>query len=705
MVTKEKIIQFFRQLPGDEHTRDYEKNISRFAYDHASTPELTAYTQIMQSTEEYAYEAFFCLATIHRHNRDFTKLWKLINKAKEREDLRNHVSFSHIEIMYATHSESLYDYDELLESAHRSACDLFDNSGYQHTFANAFATICEKCLPADLSIIVDTWYDTALYCVNRAIALEPDYAKYYCTKARIVSVKHHFEEANDLILKAIDLEDSKKHDYALLVGNYQYFRIMIAMRKQQWLMGGKSPEKAGEPFKDNKDKQKTRNTFQQLRPYAFISYSHNDTPTINTILSSMTRQGFNYWYDHELKAGSNWTEELGEKILNAAVVVVFLSNSAILSRNVRNEITMAQNHKKKIIPVFLEEVELSPGAELQLQGYQWLLMHQVSTEAFQQKLFEELDNCHTRNDDQSTNSSPSLSQGEGAGSSPSGGLTFGKRGDGRGVSEGIPIIEQLCSSKTSNPDDNEDMLVVTGEYIAIIDGATSKTQKRFEGKTGGRIAAELIAHFISDGQLDTFIDGKTAIYRLQAVLSEFANKYNLEEQGIHLCASTVIYSVAKRQIWAVGDCQFILNGKRHTFYKKVDEVLSEARALAIHMLLQSGYTEEDLQRDDTARELIMGQLRLQQNLENRDDEFGYSVLSSHGTAKAVSITDVPPGSEIILASDGYPELFTTLAESETRLNELIRLDPLCYKIFKSTKGLTEGCTHFDDRTYIRFRIG
>ena len=122
------------------------------------------------------------------------------------------------------------------------------------------------------------------------------------------------------------------------------------------------------------------------------------------------------------------------------------------------------------------------------------------------------------------------------------------------------------------------------------------------------------------------------------------------------------------------------------------------------MLLRSGLKEDDLKKDDRSRSLILDELKLQQNLENVDDEYGYSVFSSQGNVKNVYVTDVPPGSEVVLASDGYPELFGTLEESEARLNELIRVDPLCYKFYKSTKGLMENCTHFDDRTYIRFRV-
>ena len=277
-------------------------------------------------------------------------------------------------------------------------------------------------------------------------------------------------------------------------------------------------------------------------------------------------------------------------------------------------------------------------------------------------------------------------------------------GSNRSYSTTYGIIEQLCASKTVVPEDCEDVVVVCDNYIAVIDGATSKTGNRFEGKTGGKIAAELIASYLQTGLIDSNMDYKTATSRIQAELQAYSQQHQLEEQGIHLCASAVIYSIAKKQIWAVGDCQFLLNNKHYTFCKKVDAILSDARSLAIHMLLQSGHTEEELLKEDLARRLILDELKMQQHLENCEDEYGYSVFSSLGTVKSVSVTDVPPGSEVVLASDGYPELFGTLAESEARLNELIRLDPLCYKIYKSTKGLMDKCTHFDDRSYIRFRL-
>lgn len=61
--------------------------------------------------------------------------------------------------------------------------------------------------------------------------------------------------------------------------------------------------------------------------------------------------------------------------------------------------------------------------------------------------------------------------------------------------------------------------------------------------------------------------------------------------------------------------------------------------------------------------------------------------------------------EIVLASDGYPFLCSTLAESERRLQQQRIADPLNMgPDFQATKGFHPDNLSFDDRSYIRFRI-
>ena len=59
---------------------------------------------------------------------------------------------------------------------------------------------------------------------------------------------------------------------------------------------------------------------------------------------------------------------------------------------------------------------------------------------------------------------------------------------------------------------------------------------------------------------------------------------------------------------------------------------------------------------------------------------------------------------MVLASDGYPCLCDTLAESERLLSDLLHSDPLCIGTHCATKGWMEGSFSFDDRSYISFTV-
>lgn len=266
----------------------------------------------------------------------------------------------------------------------------------------------------------------------------------------------------------------------------------------------------------------------------------------------------------------------------------------------------------------------------------------------------------------------------------------------------VDIKESLCVSKSGRKCDNEDLLVMTPAFIAVVDGTTDKTGGRFDGKTGGQLAAEIIRHVLENEDSLAGEDGCFVASRIQSALQSYAEVHKTEEHDIHLSASAAIYSVALQQVWLVGDCQFMIDGKLYTNHKKVDVVLSEARSLAIHMLLKSGVTEQELIHDDMSRQFIMPWLKTQHVLENSDDEYGYQVFSNKGLITDIVSVDVPVGSHVVLATDGYPELMPTLAESESILEKIRREDPLCYRLYKSTKGVREGNAHFDDRTYISF---
>jgi glycerophosphoryl diester phosphodiesterase len=86
--------------------------------------------------------------------------------------------------------------------------------------------------------------------------------------------------------------------------------------------------------------------------------------------------------------------------------------------------------------------------------------------------------------------------------------------------------------------------------------------------------------------------------------------------------------------------------------------------------------------------------------------FGYPVLDGTSlSGNGIQVRQVASGeTQIVLASDGYPVLKPTLADSESYLTTILAEDPLLFRAFRSTKGLSPGNQSFDDRAYIRFRI-
>ena len=71
---------------------------------------------------------------------------------------------------------------------------------------------------------------------------------------------------------------------------------------------------------------------------------------------------------------------------------------------------------------------------------------------------------------------------------------------------------------------------------------------------------------------------------------------------------------------------------------------------------------------------------MQMTFENRTGPFGYPVLNGQGIEPAlIKVYPVKPGDEVVLASDGYPVLKETLADSEKALQEILAEDPLCFR--------------------------
>lgn len=156
----------------------------------------------------------------------------------------------------------------------------------------------------------------------------------------------------------------------------------------------------------------------------------------------------------------------------------------------------------------------------------------------------------------------------------------------------------------------------------------------------------------------------------------------------------------------IGDCQCLVANEKHTNPKRIDRLLSEVRAFYLFSELRSGKTINDLLELDPGRSFILPLLERQALFQNADAPYGYSVFDGFPVAlKDVKQIQVSrDATHLVLASDGYPDLASSLEESEKRLQEAIARDPLCMTLNKSTKGMGRNSSSFDDRAYLKIRL-
>ena len=294
----------------------------------------------------------------------------------------------------------------------------------------------------------------------------------------------------------------------------------------------------------------------------------------------------------------------------------------------------------------------------------------------------------------------------------------------------MKIIESSIIGKKS-PEACEDGMVVTDDFIAVIDGSTSKTPKHLNpDMKNGRYAMMLISEYIqeelkADASVDEFCQGVTA-YIYNKVYEKLGVEERVKEHPEErLTASAILYSRTRNEVWMVGDCQAIIAGKLYENGKPYEEKIARKRVELIEQGLSPAEARKQIEpllikamlsgqnqtytvidgfpiyREGVKVVSVSDSSSVQGSVSSSDSCSVQDPVSCSGSASA-SDTIPSSSSEIVLASDGYPFLEPTLAASEAALAEQIANDPQNIHSFIATKGIVEGNKSFDDRTYIRF---
>lgn len=288
----------------------------------------------------------------------------------------------------------------------------------------------------------------------------------------------------------------------------------------------------------------------------------------------------------------------------------------------------------------------------------------------------------------------------------------------------MKIIESSIIGKKS-PEACEDGMVVTDDFIAVIDGSTSKTPKHLNpDMKNGRYAMMLISEYIreelkADASVDEFCQGVTAYIYNKVYEKLGVEEWLKEHPEERLTASAILYSRTRNEVWMVGDCQAIIAGKLYENGKPYEEKIARKRVELIAQGLSPAEARKQIE-PLLIEAMLSGQNQTYTVIDGfpiyREGVKVVSVSDSCSVQDSVPASDSVPcsdsvsasgtisvsSSEIVLASDGYPFLKPTLAASEAALAEQIANDPQNIHSFIATKGIVEGNKSFDDRTYIRF---
>lgn len=251
------------------------------------------------------------------------------------------------------------------------------------------------------------------------------------------------------------------------------------------------------------------------------------------------------------------------------------------------------------------------------------------------------------------------------------------------------------------------------DFIAVIDGSTSKASHRLSRwQSNGRLCMKTIANYISHAPASI-----TADRFCKGVTDAVARHYDKRQMPLYtlhpeerLTASCIVFSRLQRQIWMIGDCQCLLwlsdkspsAATRYDNPKPYEERLAHTRADILRHLIHEGKTQEELLLHDVGRDAIIPSMIE----EMKNQNITYSVVDGFPIPllKVRILTlDFHPWT-IVLASDGYPCLLPTLADSEQALARQRSTDPLNIDSFVATKAFLPGNNSFDDRSYIKFCV-
>jgi TIR domain-containing protein len=88
----------------------------------------------------------------------------------------------------------------------------------------------------------------------------------------------------------------------------------------------------------------------------FISYKKEDAGRVIRMVEALRAEGFDVWWDHGIKAGSEWDRSIHQELYSAKVVIAIWSKASVAAPWVKEEATVGKN-RGVLVPVKIDEVD------------------------------------------------------------------------------------------------------------------------------------------------------------------------------------------------------------------------------------------------------------------------------------------------------------------------------------------------------------
>lgn len=274
-------------------------------------------------------------------------------------------------------------------------------------------------------------------------------------------------------------------------------------------------------------------------------------------------------------------------------------------------------------------------------------------------------------------------------------------------------VEALSVGKyRKEPHRNEDQFVVTSNTLAVIDGSAPRLDVKFDGKSGGRFAADVVAEVLRTTGPN--VNGMELVDIMTQCLNEEIDRVDARELITETveARSAALFTAARivgeeMIITAVGDVHCRVNGEMvHT-----DEILSEQKMVEKRVAaMEEAHAENSNITDEELR--IRGKAAITQDLNtqvgayfnNPDDPLGLGIIDGTPVPeKFVKVYRFPLKDirTLEIFSDGYcvvPDE-PTVEAYEKAFAQSEKEDPLRWKKHKAVKTATPE-QFSDDRTVV-----